>query len=377
MANVTISGTTNTNKVNTSKFMGSAFAAGSALSKRVSNQEKKLTTLKNIVKLQKLNIDELKHKEDGNEGLREELQETNNIIQDIGNALALDFANRIAEQKAANKNLKLQADQNKKASAEEKLESNKRKGLGGFFGKGKVGEKVGGGLKLGGIFEAIKLVGTGIAINALWPKLEKIFEWTIDNFDKILIVAGGIFAGAGLLALAGALGTLIGVLKVLTTPLAVGMLLFTFGKWGTLLFGKSSTDKKVDLMVESIGREETINLLKEQLKDAKWGTGNRANIKEQIKRLETGQEPSYGFWGENKVNINLNDEKKEIENKVNELIQEEKDKWDISYIDLEPKIINGGDKDVNLNDTTEVAYHSSVNDTNSYMFKTPALHGIG
>jgi len=130
-------------------------------------------------------------------------------------------------------------------------------------------------------------------------------------------------------------------------------------------------------MVESIGKEETINLLKEQLKDAKWGTGNRANIKEQIKRLETGQEPSYGFWGENKVNINLNDEKKEIENKVNELIQEEKDKWDISYIDLEPKIINGGDKDVNLNDTTEVAYHSSVNDTNSYMFKTPALHGIG
>ena len=92
------------------------------------------------------------------------------------------------------------------------------------------------------------------------------------------------------------------------------MLLFTFGKWGTLLFGKNSTDQKVDMMVDNIGKEETIKLLQEQLKDAKFGTGNRANIEEQIKRLKTGQEPSYGFFGENKVNLDL-EQKKSIQKK--------------------------------------------------------------
>ena len=85
------------------------------------------------------------------------------------------------------------------------------------------------GLKIGGIFEAIKIIGAGIAINALWPKLEKIFQWSIDNFDKILLVAGGIFAGGAFLGLVGALGSLITIAKFLATPLAIGALLFTFG----------------------------------------------------------------------------------------------------------------------------------------------------
>ena len=381
MANVTISGTTNTNnKVNTSKFMGSAFAAGSSLSKRVSRQEKKLSVLKNIIKTQKLNIDDLKHNQDTTDGLKEELQETNSIIQDIGNALALDFANRIKEQKSTNKALKSQTDKERKESKEKDLET--KKGIGKSLGGGLKGitASMSKGLSIGGIFEAIKIIGAGIAINALWPKLEKIFEWTIDNFDKILVVAGGIFAGAGLLALAGALGSLIGVLKVLTTPLAVGMLLFTFGKWGTLLFGKNSTDQKVDMMVDSIGKEETIKLLQEQLKDAKFGTGNRANIEEQIKRLKTGQEPSYGFFGENKVNLDLEQKKNDLTEKTNKLIDEVKseiDNFEISEVTLDPQYVSGGEKKVNLPETNEVAYHSSVNPTNTYMMDTPRLHGIG
>ena len=386
MANVTISGTPNTNKVNTSKFMGSAFAAGSALSKRVSSQEKKLTTLKNIVKLQKLNIEDLKHKESGEEGLKEELQETNSVIQDIGNALALDFSNRITEQKAANKNLKLQVDQDKKADAEEKLESRKIKGLGGLFGKGKGDEEKGGGLKLGGIFEAIKLIGTGIAINALWPKLEKIFEWSIENFDKILIVAGGIFAGGALLSLAGALGSLITIAKFLASPLAIGALLFTFGAWGGMFMGTSTTTQRIDKSVETLGKKATIALLKGQLEQIESGKApfdpmdpfnweKKKEILEQIERLEKGTIKGKKVKGP-KIDADLIIEESLNDKDLFEQLTSDTG-IDVSEITLDPKYISNGEKDVNLNDTTEVAYHSSVNDTNSYMFETPKLHGIG
>ena len=386
MANVTISGTPNTNKVNTSKFMGSAFAAGSALSKRVSSQEKKLTTLKNIVKLQKLNIEDLKHKESGEEGLKEELQETNSVIQDIGNALALDFSNRITEQKAANKNLKLQVDQDKKADAEEKLESRKIKGLGGLFGKGKGDEEKGGGLKLGGIFEAIKLIGTGIAINALWPKLEKIFEWSIENFDKILIVAGGIFAGGALLSLAGALGSLITIAKFLASPLAIGALLFTFGAWGGMFMGTSTTTQRIDKSVETLGKKATIALLKGQLEQIESGKApfdpmdpfnweKKKEIEEQIERLEKGTIKGKKVKGP-KIDADLIIEESLNDKDLFEQLTSDTG-IDVSEITLDPKYISNGEKDVNLNDTTEVAYHSSVNDTNSYMFETPKLHGIG
>ncbi len=387
MANVTTSDNRNNNpKVNPAKFMGSAFAAGSALSKRVSSQEKKLTTLKNIVKLQKLNIEDLKHKESGEEGLKEELQETNSVIQDIGNALALDFSNRITEQKAANKNLKLQVDQDKKADAEEKLESRKIKGLGGLFGKGKGDEEKGGGLKLGGIFEAIKLIGTGIAINALWPKLEKIFEWSIENFDKILIVAGGIFAGGALLSLAGALGSLITIAKFLASPLAIGALLFTFGAWGGMFMGTSTTTQRIDKSVETLGKKATIALLKGQLEQIESGKApfdpmdpfnweKKKEILEQIERLEKGTIKGKKVKGP-KIDADLIIEESLNDKDLFEQLTSDTG-IDVSEITLDPKYISNGEKDVNLNDTTEVAYHSSVNDTNSYMFETPKLHGIG
>jgi hypothetical protein len=45
--------------VNPSKFMGASFAAGSGLEKRVESNEKKITLLKNIIQLRKINVDKL------------------------------------------------------------------------------------------------------------------------------------------------------------------------------------------------------------------------------------------------------------------------------------------------------------------------------
>ena len=59
-----------------------------ALENRVATNEKKITITKNILKLQQQNRTKV----------NESLSEVNNILTDIGSALALDFANRISNE---------------------------------------------------------------------------------------------------------------------------------------------------------------------------------------------------------------------------------------------------------------------------------------
>ncbi len=58
--------------------------------------------------------------------MNQQLSEVNAVMQDIGGALALDFANRITEQKQDNKALKAQASADRRSSAESSLESTKK-----------------------------------------------------------------------------------------------------------------------------------------------------------------------------------------------------------------------------------------------------------
>ena len=80
------------------------------LEKRVAANEKKITLLKNVLKAQK--------PFGGNE---DKLAEINSTLQDIGNALSLDFANRITEGKEANKLRKKENEERKKNLAEKSL----------------------------------------------------------------------------------------------------------------------------------------------------------------------------------------------------------------------------------------------------------------
>ena len=75
-------------KVNTAKFMGSSHAAGSALSKQVAANSKKITLLKNIIKSQRIDIgDKIKPlaSDSDNTSIISSLNETNSILESIGN----------------------------------------------------------------------------------------------------------------------------------------------------------------------------------------------------------------------------------------------------------------------------------------------------
>ena len=147
--------------------------------------------------------DDLSRQETNLYALGGELQKISEIVGDIGNALAMDFANRIANQQQDNKALKAQASADKRLSAEGALEGSKKIGKGIGSGLGNVA-KAATGLSFSKMMDAGKLLALGIALNALWPKMEKIFEWTMNNLDKILIVGGAIAT----LNIIGGLGTL-------------------------------------------------------------------------------------------------------------------------------------------------------------------------
>ena len=146
--------------------------------------------------------------------INQQLSEVNAIIGDIGNALAMDFANRIANQQQDNKALKAQASAEKTSLAEGALEKTKKIGKGIGSGITGVASSVGKTLGLSNILSAAKVLAAGVAINALWPSLKKIFDWSMNNLDKILLVGGAILA----LNVLGGIGTLLKIGSLFLNP---------------------------------------------------------------------------------------------------------------------------------------------------------------
>lgn len=158
------------------------------LEKRVSANETKITRIKNILQLRKKN-------EPG-----DEIAETASILEDIGNALSKDFANRITQEQDAIATLRGTADRKKRSGAEAGVEAVKKMGstLGkafdtvtkpaqnildkiiGFFGNlaaGFVADK------------AITWLGNNPEV------VTKFFKFLADHGKKLLIGLGALVGG--------------------------------------------------------------------------------------------------------------------------------------------------------------------------------------
>ena len=330
--------------------------------------------------------------------LNEQLEETTAVIKDIGNALALDFANRITEQKKDNKALKSQKDSLKKERAESKLEGSKKIGKGGGIGS-KLGgvAKAGTGINFGGILDAAKILGVGIAINALWPKIGDIFTWTMNNLDKVLLVGGAILA----LNVVGGIGTLLSIGALLTNPWVLGIL------------GIAASGFIFDNIAKNISNWFKSNPDKDFVGDAIPGSPENAKPGEWFKDkdgtiwVKQNFDSSNGGWSKfNKGWFGRKTPKgKEIQPQkmhdggivggptpeVLTLLQRGEGVIDadtmaalsqkpkginLIEMDLPPIKIPPKEKKAPLGETTEVNYISSINSTNPYMIKTPKLHGI-
>ena len=118
MANVTSSGNTTIRpKINVAKFMGSAHAAGSTVGEKVENNTITINWLAADIRKNLINIETLaqvvedvslhSHTEEAKDSNdNQKLDEIHSTLIDIGNALSLDFANRITGMKEQEDELK-------------------------------------------------------------------------------------------------------------------------------------------------------------------------------------------------------------------------------------------------------------------------------
>tara|TARA_B100002019_G_scaffold289132_1_gene304118 strand:+ start:1545 stop:2807 length:1263 start_codon:yes stop_codon:yes gene_type:complete len=391
------------------KMSATSMKIGSGgLESRVANNEKKITILKNIFKVQRQEIGEKITPKVSN--LEQSLLETTNILGEITQKLQLDYSQRLEEQKNLfNQQRKDNLDK-KRDDKEEKLETVKKskitKKLASVISKpfGNIFDKL---LNLAGILGG-GILGTNFLKRLNNPeflnRIEGIFNWTTENWKAIAIGAGVI----GTILAAGAIANFISgaslVFGILTNPIflaVVGVIAASY------LFKKSSEAKKeltregLTQFAEENNLEVNKNLIDLtsdfQLTDIPIErSGLNTDL---ISGFDTGMfnQSSFGnrmldYYGLTQIIPNLfrnNNEEEQIIPDAN-LVQLVRDKDELRKLFIE----KGGETfielpDIDLTDVpinkigglsgdaaTSVPKISSVNFGNSYMTETPELFGF-
>ena len=320
--------------------------------------------------------DDLSSQESGINAIAGQLSEITAVIKDIGGALALDFANRIANQQQDNKALKAQASADRRSSAESNLEGSKKIGKGIGSGLTSVG-KAATGLSFGGIINAAQLLAAGVAINALWPNLKKIFTWSMENLDKILLV-GGALVGLNLLSGLGGIISLVGLIggaKVLAILALIGGATWLANKFGT---DNEMSQKPLD-KVKQFDYSQSFTK-KDPINDRKKAREQAEKNLEETSGGGSFRAPMFhdgGIVGGSTQEVAAILERGEAVI-PKELVAALSQKPGINLIemDLPPIRIPPKEKKVAMEETTTVNAISSINVLNPYMSKTPELHGI-
>ena len=247
------------------------------------------------------------------QSLRQEQNEAGELIGDIGNALAADFANRITEEKAQNlllnkERIKLRR-REKEDNLEKKTASNilgkkTGKGLKGNFGGGIFGKlmqfftTIGAGILLTNAFKWLQDEGNRESLKNVFKAITDHWKWIVGGIG--VVIAADI--GLKLAALAPVFTILGGVLSNPLFWAGAGIIMAASHQ------GLGSNEKEVmkdlNLMpggVTKENRDKLIAILQNQLKDTpRTNISLRDKIKSRINFLETGD---FGGKGSEK-NIN-------------------------------------------------------------------------
>ena len=245
--------------------------------------------------------------------LRQEQNEAAEIIGDIGNALAIDFANRISEEKAHNTKLNKERIRLKRKEKEENLEKKTvsnilgkktGKGLKGNFGGGIFGKlmqfftTIGAGMALSNAFRWLKNKENREALSNLFKGIVEHWKWIVGGIGAVIAVDIGLKL-AGLASVITLLG------PVFTNPLfwaGIGVAMAAGHQ------GLGQNEKEVMRDLNLMGgptkdnRDALIAILEEQLKNTNVANVSLRNkIQSRIDFLNTGI-----IGGDNKKKIDWN-----------------------------------------------------------------------
>ena len=172
------------------------------LEKRIANNERKITAIKNIFKSQKIDIgDKLSPSKITIETLQEQVNENNKLLIKLGDAMSLDYNQRLKEEKKKTKVEREKLLAKKRRDKEAAIETRKK------FTK-LIGTTLSGAAApfkniFSKIFDFFKLIVTGTAINSAmeWykddgnkKKVENFFNFLKENANTILLIIGAIAA---------------------------------------------------------------------------------------------------------------------------------------------------------------------------------------
>ena len=299
--------------INPSKFMGSSHAAGSSLEERVSNNERKITLIKNIINYKDslLPIPKPEESDNTNLNISDRLNNIGEALGVIGGLFKLQLSS-LQDKEEKDRQDKAEEDKKLRESNLEAKKQDKKK-------KKDTGFKVPG----MGILGTLKKFFTNVALGAVslklmdWLKdpanqenLAKVADWLTNNAGNIF---KGLFIVAGIDLATRVLSVAMGISQVLSwlglLPLAIGALLFSLGRIGSKRLPKHAKEVVEELRsmeggVTAENRQELLEKLKleltekqEKRKDGLWSLpvydlinlGNEIKVlKDMIKFLETG-----------------------------------------------------------------------------------------
>ena len=328
---------------------------GGSLADKVANNSRKITLLKNVISTGKSDLGGKLASLDGRSSSPEsDLTEINDTLNDIGEALALDFANRIAIQKGENKRLKTDASKQKNKRAENRIENALIGGLSGMVAPiAKQGKKVGDAMSLLALSAVGNAVFEGLNKDEKDPPgdpegpsfLEKTGNFLKDSFFK----------------------------NTLLNPKVLDTGKFLLNKTGDFFKNISKPSKAIiDDKIETT-ENQVKQLEKEGFNEGEARVLVEATkpIQDQIFPLTTNIPGDVGGSAFNGFMFN------KIVNDRN-LRKLEKQRGKITEITLPvEKLANSiSSKSGSGSETTVVPYVSSVNVANEHMTETPEIHGI-
>ena len=346
---------------------------GGSLADRVANNSRKITLIKNVISTGKSDLGSKLASLDGRSSPESDLTEINETLNDIGNALALDFANRIAIEKGENKRLKTDASKQKNKRAEGRIEKSLKGGLTKTIAPiVKQGQNI------------LGLLGTSVLANTLLGMVEPAGGSGGDNTGdgKKPVKPGMLSTMKKNLSLSGEniknfIGDRINNIKDFGSVLGKNIL----EKGKTISIpSKAVTDAKIETtekQVEQLKKEGVDEGTARSLVDAVPTKGINKNLETdgslnpvtpQVFRNtnipgDIGGNAFGGIMFNRMIPPNLN--------KV-------KNKGTVTEITMPTEKLDGANKtqSVPSGETTVVPYVTSVNEGNDHLTKTPEIHGI-
>ena len=333
---------------------------GGSLADKVANNSRKITLIKNVISTGKSDLGSQLASLDGRSNSpQSDLTEINDTLNDIGNALALDFANRIAIEKGENKRLKTDASKQKNKRAEGRIENALIGGLSSMVAPiAKQGQKVA---------DAMSLLALSAVGNAVFEGLKKDEKDDRSLLEKTTDAAKGAFFKNTFLN-----PKVLGAGKFLLNKTADAgkFLLNNTGK-----FFKTISKPSQDIINDKIETTENqVNQLKKEgFKEGEARVLVEATkpIQDQIFPLTTNIPGDIGGNAFSGLMFN------KIVNDRN--LRKVDKKGTITEITLPVERLAYGaeqEKGASGSETTVVPYVTSVNVANEHMTETPEIHGI-